>query len=477
MKATSKDAQLKEFLERAKAAAAASQVRLDDLFPQQNAFVTDPSRYIAACCTRRAGKSSALALRFLLTMEKHPRSQSLYLALTQESAKQIMWGVLQDMDEKYKIGLKFLESSLTVTHPNGAMLRMMGADLSNFIRRLRGRKFAGVAIDEAQEFGPHVQELIDDILTPSLADYTDGWLAVTGTPGCVPSGLFFEITQNNRFGYANHKWSLLDNPFMPNPAAFIADLKKKREWEDNNPTLLREWYGKWVLDVDSLWVKYNADRNHFDTLPTDHKWRYILGIDIGWRDADALAVIAWSPTSPVTYLAEELVTAKQDITALVEQIKMLEQKYAFDKMVCDEGGGGKKIAEEIRRRHSVPIEPADKLRKQENVELLNDALRRGKFKAHKDSMFVKDSYLVQVDWDRTTPNRIVVKKGYHSDIIDAVLYGFKESYAFSFVPDPVRPPPGTDAHRQLTNDEIWEAEYENAIKEADYARYVSGDFE
>ena len=68
----------------------------------------------------------------------------------------------------------------------------------------------------------------------------------------------------------------------------------------------------------------------------------------------------------------------------------------------------------------------------ENVAFLNDYLRLGKFKASKDSQFAKDSYQVQIDYEKTTPDRIVVKKGFHSDIIDAVLYAFRESPAWTY---------------------------------------------
>lgn len=463
-----------EVLKRNQIVVQSSKVILGSLFPQQNAFVTDPSRYLAACCTRRAGKSSALALRFLMTMEKYPKSQCLYLSLTQESARQIMWGVLQDMDEKYKLNLKFGESSLTVTHPNGAKLRLMGADLSNFIRRLRGRKFAGVAIDETQEFGAHVQTLIDDILTPSISDYTDGWLAVTGTPGPIPQGMFFDITQLNKGGYSNHAWSLLDNPYMPNPAAFIEDLKKRREWDDNNPTLLREWRGKWVLDVESLWIRYHETVNHFSDIP-NHKFNYVLGVDIGYNDADAIAVVAWSESTPVTYLVEELLTAKQGISDLVKQIDTLQKKYNAYKIILDEGGLGKKVAEDIRQRFGCPLHPADKAHKQDNVEFLNDALRLGKFMAKKDSRFAKDSYLVQIDWDKTTPSRIVIKKDPHSDIIDAVLYAFRESYAYTHTREPEKPKYGTKEWADAQDQSMWEAELDGHIQAIENAKLYGRD--
>lgn len=451
----------------------ASSIILGETFPEQNLFVLDKSRYLAACCTRRAGKSSALALKFLLTMEKYPKGQSLYLSLTQESAKQIMWGVLQEMDDKYKIGLEFVESSLTVSHPNGHKLRLMGADLANFIRRLRGRKFAGVAVDECQDFGTHIQSLVDDVLTPSIADYEDGWLALTGTPGCVPVGMFFEITQGGKYGYSLHKWSVLNNPFMPNPGAFIEDLKIKRGWDENHPTLRREWRGEWVLDVESLWIRYNSAVNHYQALPQG-KYSYILGIDLGFKDADALAVIAFSDNSAVTYLVEELVVHGQGLTELVEQIQDLRTKYDICKMVIDEGGLGKKLAEEMRRRHQIPVQAADKARKQENVEFLNDSLRLGKFKAKSDSRFAQDSYLIQIDWEKSTSDKIVIKKNPHSDIIDSVLYAYKESPAYSFQSEPAEPKYGTKEYWDAQESEIWEAANKHFTEMAELQRRIDG---
>lgn len=452
-------------------------IELDPSFPKQNALIEDPSRYIVAQCSRRAGKTNSLAIRFFKTMEKHPGSQCVYLSLTFDSARDILWPVLHELNDKYAIGCTFTESKLVMVHPNGSQLKLMGADMKNFIKRLKGRKFPGVAIDEAQDFGIHLQSLVDDVLTPSISDYKDGWIALTGTPGPVPQGFFFDITNNRKYGYSYHAWTLLDNPYMPEPAKFIEDLKAKREWQDNHPTLLREWRNTWVLDVQALWIKYSESINHFEALLPRIQYNYILGIDLGYKDSDALAVIAWSEEDPVTYLVEELVTPKQGITELANQIEAMAKKYPISKMIMDEGALGKKIGEELRRQKGLPITGAEKSRKQENVEFLNDALRTGKFKAKKDSRFALDSYLVQIDWDKSTPDRIVVKKQPHSDIIDSVLYGFKESPAFAYQAPKSGPRYGSKEWADSQQSAMWESAQTHFAKEAELLERFNGDFE
>ncbi|MGH7889902.1 MAG: hypothetical protein ACRENF_05055, partial [Thermodesulfobacteriota bacterium] len=128
----------------------------DAEFPQQDAFVTDTSRFLAALCTRRAGKTNALAFRFVRTMRKYPGSTSRYIALTRDSAKEIMWPVLKELNDRLNLGATFLEGSLSMVLPNGARLRLFGADMRNFIRRLKGVKSPAIAIDEAQDFGLHI---------------------------------------------------------------------------------------------------------------------------------------------------------------------------------------------------------------------------------------------------------------------------------------------------------------------------------
>ncbi len=466
---------LKEAVKRARTATAVKPIELNDNFPKQNALINDTSRYIVAQCSRRAGKTNGLAYRFFQTMAKYPKSQCIYLGHTRDSAKGAIWPVLQEINDKYSIGCTFLESKLQMKHPNGAVLNILGADMANYIKRLRGRKFPGVAIDEAQDFSAHLESLVDDVLTPSISDYPDGWLAVTGTPGPVPMGYFFDVTVKKMYGFSQHSWTLYENPNMPNPEAFVADLKTRKGWADSNPTLMREWLNHWVLDLEALWVRYEEKVNHFSTLPSGHKWSHVMGVDIGFKDADAIAVLAWSETSPETYLVHEQIDRKQGISDLVANIERLQKQYDVYKIVMDEGGLGKKIGEEIRRRFACPLEPADKANKQDNVELLNDDLRLGKFKANSQSQFALDSYKVRIDWEKSTPKRIILKAGFHSDIIDAVLYAFRESYAYTHRPEIVKPVWGSKAWAKQETEDMFEKELQGHIEAQQWEKWQLGE--
>lgn len=433
-------------------------------FPQQDKFVGDASQFVSALTTRRAGKSTGFARRYYQTMQKYPGCLCPHIGLTRESTKNIMWPILQELSDRGGWNAKFNESNLSMELPNGSRVQLFGADMKNFIRRLRGIKTPGAGVDEAQEFGDHLQTLVDDVLTPATADYIDGWIGLGGTPGPIPRGYFFDVTQGGLYGYSVHRWGIYDNPFMPDPHGFVEKLKARQGWDEKHPTLLREYKGLWVLDTESLLIKYSEERNHYDTLPRG-RWTYILGVDLGFRDSDALAVLAWGPHSPNIYLVEETCTQGQDITQLSNQIEAMIKKYDIAKIVMDEGALGKKIAEEIRRRKHIPVQPAEKARKFENVAFLNDYLRAGKFKARKNSRFASDSMQVQIDYEKTTPDRIVVKKGFHSDIIDAVLYGFKESPAFTYQQPKEKPKVGTPEWGKEQEEDMFQQALEHFTNE------------
>lgn len=424
-------------------------------FPKQDAFVEDNARFIAALCTRRAGKSNGLARRFLQTMQKYPRCLCPYLALTRDSAKNIMWEMLKEHTEEEKIKAVFTEHNLTMTIENGARLQLFGADMKNFIRRLKGIKTPGAGIDEAQDYSSHLVTLVDDVLTPAIIDYPDGWLALTGTPGPVPFGYFYDVTDKAKYGFSVHFWSIYDNPYIQDANGFVQNLIEKKQWEHNNPTLLREWQGQWVLDIDSLVYKYDSKKNHYDSIDYSYDWDFVVGVDLGFDDADAIAVIGWHKHRKIAYLVHEEIDYGQTITELADKIDVIVKRFNPMKVVVDTGGLGKKIVEEIRRRYSLPVVAAEKDRKLEKIEILNDAMRMSKFFAHKDSMFAQDCNRVKWETDLINPEKPKISSNFHSDICDSVQYAFSEALHWLSTPEQVK-------HKPMTNE--W---FEAQAKEAE----------
>ncbi len=445
------------------------------LFDKQLAFIRDPNPFKIAVCSRRSGKSVACAAHLVSNAIMIPDSNNVYITMTGTSGKRIIWKQFKKLNRDFDLKAKINEIESSLTFKNGSTVYIVGAKDSSEIDKLRGQAMHLVYIDECQSFREYIRDLIDDVIGPSLMDYA-GSLVLIGTPGPVETGYFHEVWSGDN-DFSKHAWTFFDNPFIPitskmtHQQVFERELRRRGMSlaDINTPSVQREWFGKWATDTDSLLIKYDKAKSNFEDLPQrPGKWNYILGIDVGFNDADALAVLAYHDLDPTTYLVEELVTEKQGLTELVQQINALRNRWDISKMVMDMGGLGKKMGEEMIRRHLLPVEAADKARKMENVEFLNDALRTGKFRAKSDSKFAQDSYLVEIDRDKSTPDRIKVSDRYHSDIIDAVLYAFKCSPAYSWeAPLPKGPERGTKAWADLQSQEMWEKElsgHQNALE-------------
>lgn len=407
-------------------------------FPEQIAFIRDEATYKTAVCSRRAGKTIACAADLLDTALKKPKAASLYITLSRLNAKRIIWAEVLDINRTYRLGGVPHETELSLKFPNGHIIYFSGAKDRSEVEKYRGFPLVKVYIDEAQAFRNYIASLVDEVLSKSLFDY-DGTLCLIGTPGPVPVGYFYEASTSKQ--WSHHGWTMLQNPWLekksgkPAMELIMRDCKRMGVLP-SDPKIQRECFGRWVTDTNSLVFKYDRELNHFESWEPNQRASYVIGIDLGYDDADAIAVIGWNPslTHPgakpepsANYLVYETTTKKQGITELAAQIGALVNKYNPIAIVIDSGGLGKKIAEELRRRFGLPIKSAEKSRKFEYIELLNDAMRTKKFFARANGIFAQDCSLVEYDKNKSSGDKYVVSDSYHSDIADAVLYAFRES--------------------------------------------------
>lgn len=402
------------------------------LFPAQKKAFKDEAQFQSWLCTRRAGKTTDLAVVLIEAAQKYPGCQVPYFGLTRDSVRNTFWPILQELNTNYGLKGNPLESKLELVLPNGSRIRAIGADQKNFIQRVKGAKYPVAAVDEAQAFRPHIRELIDEALIPAIGDY-NGKIIMAGTPGPIPHGMFYEATtQPKKHGWSLHSWSLFDNPHFPDARGFVDAVKTKRGWTDDNPTLLREFYGKWVQDFDSLVYKFQLGRNEYRDLPVGgYDWTRILGVDFGFNDKTAFSVLTYCRESPVVYCEYAYGESGLSVTAIASIIKDLRQKYAPVKIVGDCGALGKTIAEELRKRHGIPLHPAEKTQKLANIALLNDAMRASFFKVHESQEDVKHQYMTLTHHPDGTGREDPVLP---NDLADCILYAWREAKAYAAQP-------------------------------------------
>lgn len=409
--------------------------RLEDLlFEEQLALVQDEAKFATAVCSVRAGKSVACAADLTNTAITKPGTTGIYITLTRTMAERIMWKELKRLNHEHGFEAIANEAKLSMKFPNGSIIYLLGANTEVEIEKIRGLSdVALVYLDESQAFRPYIKELVEDVITKRLYD-TNGRCRMIGTPGPVLSGYFYDCARSERWGH--HGWTLHSNHYLHaksglSAAELIQQDCATRGVKVNHPSIQRECFGRWVYDPEALLLNYEEESNHFEELPAD-KYDYVLGIDFGVKDSDSLSLLAYSPVSPKTWLAEEIVTPNQGTDALAAQIKGLVEKYGEMRMIADAGALGKKLVIDLMYRYGFVIEAAHKPGKMANYRFLNNALRTGMFMAKKGSRFAQDCNLLEQDRKKSTPDKIVVRG--HSDAVDSVLYAFKESPAYDYKP-------------------------------------------
>ena len=127
-------------------------------------------------CHRRAGKTVACIndlLRRAIADGKRDGRYA-YIAPQYNQAKDIVWEYLKRFASPIP-GVSFNEAELRCDLPNGARIRLYGAENAD---RLRGLYLDGVVLDEYADMRPSIW---GEILRPLLADRL-GWVVWIGTP-------------------------------------------------------------------------------------------------------------------------------------------------------------------------------------------------------------------------------------------------------------------------------------------------------
>ena len=397
------------------------------------------SKYSIACCSRRAGKTFGVAIKLLKTAFDNPKTLSLYVTMSRTMGKDILWPALEWLNDEYNLGLVFKLNTGDIVLPNGSKILMRGAGSKREIDKMRGPKYIGVCIDEAQGFNWLLQYMIDEVLEPATLDYGDkSWIAVTGTPNAMCSGPFFEmwhgVTKNEdgrdtkKQVWEPHHWTFFDNIWQPTPERQAALIRERRGWTEETPKYVREYKGRWVKDTEgAAWTIGPHNLVYSFPIEKADDWRYCIGVDLGINDPCAFVVFAWSRDVGECYILESFEQEVDSPSGSAVEVDRLLEKYGQATIIADTGGQGKAHVGEWAETYSISATPALKHDKGGRISIINDELKAGTIKilAQHNHALINQATIIQWDEDARERGRWVYERGYLDHLVDALQYGFQ----------------------------------------------------
>ncbi|NIV38902.1 MAG: hypothetical protein GWN58_58640 [Anaerolineae bacterium] len=391
----------------------------NSLFAEQRAVLEDRSERIAVDAGRRGGKTYTGAAWCYETALRHPRSRVLILEKTGScEAAKVIWDNLDHLNKDWGLEMASNKVERTWQLANGSSIKILGADQADLADRIRGPAVSGVLFDEAGSFRPSLlANTLDAVVEPALLDYR-GRILMIGTPGIVCWGPFYDACTG---GWSHHHWTCLDNPHLPHAEEWLAALRERHGWSEDEPVYRREWLGEWVQDARSVVYPYNPDVN--GSVPDGYSPRgRILGLDLGYNDSTAFAVVSYDDYGHVVV---EKTWKKQHMipSAIAVEAEKAVDEYTLDRIIVDTGGLGKGYAEEMRIRYGLPVEAAKKTEKQAYIELIVGDLRSGRVRIPPRGNRELIEEMALLMW--SDKNLRKISEQYDDHLCDAVLYAWR----------------------------------------------------
>lgn len=399
-----------------------------ELFDKQLEFALSPSRFIAAVCSRRAGKTTVCAVKAFQELLSRPGSIGIYLALTDRSVEDIFMPAVMPLMAKYKVKCKVNRDE--VIFDNGSKLLLAGANHPNKIESFRGIKLLFCIIDEAASFSEKILHyLIDEIIGPALSDL-QGQLMLIGTPAAHCQGMFYDVTIGKEGAdvWVTKKWTAYDNPFMVENFTKDAQLfMKRKKCDASHPKYRREYLGEWCADDEALMIKPFALVRpelpyHKDT------WRTCIGVDFGFNDETAFSVLGWMYNNPKTYVLESFGKSQMSVSEIGNTLKRLKETYNPVSIVGDPAGASKIMMAEFSEKYKIHMNVAQKTNKAHYIEILNDALINCDLVLHPTQTIELQTEMRKVVWNEDRTREL---EGMKCDQLDATLYAYREALAYT----------------------------------------------
>lgn len=393
-------------------------------------------RFIALCCSRRAGKTYLLASLIILKLLDAGFNQAVFfVATTMSIGKGLIWREVAKIVEEFDLGWTMREHQGSIETPSGATFRIIGMDSVAQTGKTRGFDIVLCLTDETQEYEHLLAEFLIST-SPALTGHK-GVFVAAGTPGIAREGIWFDICHGEK-GFTSKGWDLRENPGLPRSADEILQEEMTRHgytWE--HATFQREYLGIWKEDHNFLVCEYST-KSAVAALPSGYSksWKHVIGIDYGFTDDTAWVVIAVDPDTGKKYVVHAEKEAGLDGDQAADRTLGLVTEFGTPKVISDPGGGGLPFFAAFNRKYArsvgITIRPAWKPpgSVEKSIHLLNTELRTGRLllvTGHAGPLVKEVSKL---RWKNNLREEILKGSDYPDHCFDALRYALMDVHGF-----------------------------------------------
>jgi hypothetical protein len=402
-------------------------------FPKQWEYITAMDRFKVQWSGRRAAKTSGARMRTEKLATDRPGRRVLYINQTSTNAdQQFFMPLLKSLDARH-VPYRADNSGLMCYWGNGSFLRAMGCNNVAEVKKKLGDYWDEVIVDEMQSYADEVlYELIDRAILPTMIDKS-GSATFQGTPPVTKAGFWYKLLTESTF--RKFHWTLFDNPYIDHDAEAVYAA---RGIKTTDPVYRREVLGEICVDPNAVVFKYESPRNDIGPdgrpEPNHPAWCYVLGVDLGFSDSDAMVVLGWRRDDKLKRIWECFSWQENhlDYLKLAEKFKAVVERWCPQEICVDTGGhGARKIMESLRSMFSIykfRSKPASVL---DSIALVNDDFRTGRAQVVKGGLVAHDAALVVWKHDK---HEVEISETFHSDIMAA--YRYAHSCAYHYLAEP-----------------------------------------
>lgn len=408
---------------------------IKQFYDRQRDIMLDCNKFrkIITITSRRTGKTTmnaGLCVFECLT----PNSNVAYINLTFTNAVEQIFELIVDYANSIGFSINFKSKSEGVIRfNNGSRIKITGNSNNSEADKLRGFNCRLAIIDEIGH-QRNIDYLVNEILVPQMADYTDSTLLLTGTPSRVPNHFSTRIFNSDN-EYKKYHFTMLDNPFIPNPRKLIEEEAASKGMGINTPFIRREYFGEFVSDLEAIVFK---DYKTYKELPDLTDFNPIginIGGDYGYKDYNGIVTVIYNKEKAIVLKEDKF--NKANVSKIIEKMLShydyavgLNKKYGWNipvKIYADYNE--ESITKELMIKYKVPAFNCYKYDKAYAIEKLAEMSRTGRLLVPEGGLCADE--MEQTLYDRDAKTDAIISElsdDYHPDILMALLYASRRMF-------------------------------------------------